>query len=619
MQVLPEMLVDRILILDVECFVNYFLIGFKCVDTGDRFSMEIGGRNDFNSYTLATILNRNRTVGFNSLNYDLIMCWYAYKYPDTIKLKALSDQIIYSEERSYTLAKEHNFRIYPIQHCDLIEVCPLKGSLKTYGARLHAKHLQDLPFQPEQELSESEIQIVRDYNDNDLDLTKLIFINLSEQIALREQLSVEYKTDLMSKSDAQIAEAVIGSEIQKITGKYPSKATISDDTTYNYKPPKFMQFQTPYLQSMFEIVKTAKYTLENGVVKVPEEIKNLHIQINKSVYRMGNGGLHSSEKNEYYEANDEYVLVDNDVASYYPMIILNNDLCPQHLGINFLNVYRSLVERRLAAKKAKQTAIADSLKIVINGSFGKLGSPYSILYSPDLLIQVTVTGQLCLLMLIEALELVGIPIISANTDGIVCKCPKSLQDRMKEVIAAWERQTSFVTEETHYKAIYSRDVNSYLALKEDGSFKGKNSYFDPWSGGSKEAIFRFHKNPQTTICIEAAKNYIAKGTPVSQTIRNATDIRKFITARKVDGGAMKDGEYLGKVIRWYYAIGEFGTITYRKSGNKVPDSDGAKPIMILTDWLPNDICYSWYEAKANEILEDLSVIKRKSKAVSFFD
>ena len=590
-----------------------------CIETRKIFYMEESPDATLDRYLLSYIMQRNRTVGFNSIPYDLPMIWAAHSNPNCAFLKSISDSLIVDGIWPAELAKTHGFAIHKTRHIDLIEVCPLKGSLKTYGGRLHARHLQDLPFDPNHALSASEALIVRDYNFNDLDLTALIFENLKDQIDLRTTLSAEYKTDLMSKSDAQIAEAVIGSEIKKLIGKYPLKPKVDDATSYNYKIPNFMQFQTPYLQNLLETVRYAKYTLENDKIKIPDVIKEFEIKIGLSVYRMGNGGLHSSEKNEYHISSETSILVDNDVASYYPMIILNGNLCPQHLGQNFLTVYRSLVKRRLAAKKAKQNVIADSLKIVINGSFGKLGSPYSILYSPDLLIQVTVTGQLSLLMLIEALELVGIPIVSANTDGIVANCPIDKRGLMREVILNWENITGFTTEETRYKAIYSRDVNAYLAVKEDNSFKGKNSYFDPWSGGSKEAIFRFHKNPQTTICIEAVKNFIVSGTPVEQTIRSATDITKFVSVRNVTGGAVKNDQYLGKVVRWYYAIGEFGTINYRISGNKVSDSDGAKPIMTLIDSIPNDINYSWYESKANDILEELQVTNKRSKIVSLFD
>ena len=64
--------------------------------------------------------------------------------------------------------------------------------------------------------------------------------------------------------------------------------------------------------------------------------------------------------------------------------------------INLLQ--KELIEAK--AQLAMYQAEDSSKKIQINGSFGKLGSKYSLLYAPDLLLQTTITGQLALLMLI---------------------------------------------------------------------------------------------------------------------------------------------------------------------------------------------------------------------------
>lgn len=252
---------------------------------------------------------------------------------------------------------------------------------------------------------------------------------------------------------------------------------------------------------------------------------------------------------------------------------------------------------------------ADSKKLVGNGTFGKLGSQYSILYSPDLMLQVTITGQLGLLMLIEMLELARINVVSANTDGIIIKSPNKNKDLVNEIVKYWENVTGFETEETIYKAIYSRDINAYLALKQDGTFKGKNSYFDPWSGGTKEAIFRFHKNPVNTICIEAAKAKIKDGIDPVVTIRNCTDIRKFLSVRNVKGGASAGETYLGKTVRWYYSTNATDCLR-TEARNKVPDSEGAMPCMILPDTFPLDIDYEKYEKETEMILENIGYTKR---------
>jgi hypothetical protein len=250
---------------------------------------------------------------------------------------------------------------------------------------------------------------------------------------------------------------------------------------------------------------------------------------------------------------------------------------------------------------------ADSLKITINGSFGKLGSRFSVLYAPDLLIQVTVTGQLSLLLLIERLELQDIPVVSANTDGIMVNCHKSKRQTMLDIIAQWEADTQFKTEETVYRALYSRDVNNYIAIKPDGTTKTKGVFGNPWAT-EKSKDERLKKNPTNQICIDAVTALLIKGTPINDTIRNSTDPTKFLSVRSVKGGAVKDGHFLGKSIRWYYATGETGEIVYALTGNKVPRSDGAKPAMDLPATMPEDLDFDRYVAETEKILEGIGYI-----------
>lgn len=85
-----------------------------------------------------------------------------------------------------------------------------------------------------------------------------------------------------------------------------------------------------------------------------------------------------------------------------------------------VNLIKSEIAQLEAQLLELQTTDGGS-KIQINGTFGKTGSPYSVLFAPTMLIQTTITGQLSLLMLIEWHEIYGIPVISANTDGVVIK------------------------------------------------------------------------------------------------------------------------------------------------------------------------------------------------------
>ena len=597
------------LIVDTESYHNYFLIAFKDVKINKIITFEP----PFNSRKLSWIMHNYKTVGFNSISYDLLMIWCSYANQDTNTLQQLSQNIIYGAMRKKELLDKYNFVIYPTKHIDLIEVCPLKGSLKLYGARLHSPRIQDLPFDVSADLPLEQIPVVRDYCINDLDETHRLFDFLKERFDLRQSMSIEYNEDLMSKSDAQIAEKVISKEIRKLVGKYPKRPIIPTGTQYNYIIPEYINYRLPQLQQMLEKIRNTKFeVIEPYGIGLPKELSNLSIQINKGMYRMGIGGLHSREKNVSYRHSDRLFIIDRDVASYYPAIILNQKLYPDHMGVAFLEVYKSLVERRLQAKKAGNKTTDKGLKVAINGTFGKLNS-WSTLYAPNLFLQVVLTGQLSSLLLIEMLELNDIEVISANTDGVVILCPEYRYTDLQRIIYEWEQTTGFETEETRYNAYYARDVNAYFAVKEDGSVKVKGPYSEVGSATGTQ----LDKNPITLICSDAIKVLLSKDIPIEETILNCKDITRFIVVRNVKGGAHKDGYYLGKVVRWYYSNSVVGTINYISNNNKVPDTDNARPCMELPNKFPTDIAYDWYISKTNEILEDINYYKKQEQLKLF--
>jgi hypothetical protein len=599
-------------IFDIECYQNYFLIGFMASRSRKIVFAELTPNKPLSKYEIDKMLwivQNCLVVSFNGNHYDMPITALALAGCSNGHLKQATDDIILRNERGADILRRHKVKKLVSNHIDLIEVAPLTAGLKIYTGRLHCKRMQDLPFHPDFRLSPEQMTIVRYYWANDLSNTDLLDVSLHEQMDLRVRLSAEYGIDLRSKSDAQIAEAILSDEVQRLNGGRVQRPVIEVGTAYRYKTPHFIKYATPLMKWALSIVEGSQFVVgENGSVGMPPALADLEIKIANGDYRMGIGGLHSSEKNQAHVAGNDHIIIDRDVVSYYPMIILLLGLYPQHLGPNFLRVYRAIVERRLQAKARGDKVVANSLKITINGSFGKLGSCYSILYAPDLLIQVTVTGQLSLLMLIERLELAGISVVSANTDGVCIRAHKSRKHEVDAIVKQWEADTGFETEETFYKALYSRDVNNYIAVKTDGSTKNKGAYANPWGTGTETGLM-MQKNPVTTVCIDAVEALLTKGVPVQQTIRACKEIKKFISLRNVKGGAVKDGEYLGKSVRWYYAKDQTGTIIYASSGKKVPRSDGAKPLMELPDEFPEDIDFEWYEKEADDLLYGLAYFK----------
>lgn len=606
--------------LDLEVYPNFFLAKFinmegkiREYEMHDDSVLDIEGiRRIMNSYTVVT---------FNGVNYDFPILSLALAGRECAELKEASDAIIVHDMKPWNFYKHFKCNALSYDHIDIKEVAPgVMVSLKAYGARMHMPKLQGLPYDPDKPLTRQQMREVADYCLNDLETTRELFNQVKGRIELREVMSAEYRTDLRSKSDAQVSEAVIKAELFRLTGKKLVKPSVKERQFF-YKVPDYISYKTPQLQEVLEMVRRSPFTAKtNGQIEMTKELADTLIEINQSVYKLGMGGLHSQESERSFTNEDDYELRDIDVTSYYPTIILNQGLFPENLGPYFLEVFKVLVDRRVGAKGTVKRIHAileeltkeliaelergvvtmDGLRITINGAFGKLNSIYSALYAPDLMIQVTVTGQLTLLMLIEQLELNDIQIVSANTDGIVMYYTKEQRQDVDLIVRDFERRSKFQFEDTYYSGLYSRDVNNYIAIKTDGKVKTKGT-FSP--GG-------LQKNPQNDICNEALIAFLKDGTDPKETILNCKEISRFLTTRAVRGGGVQAGTYLGKTVRWFYGTDSPGTINYVKSGNKVPRSDGAIACMNLPVDFPNNVDYNWYANEVNDLLMDIGLKER---------
>lgn len=558
-------------VFDSEIYVNFYCVGFKNIKTKEVRSY----RTPFTPACVSSInsiLQKHTVIGFNSLNFDLPLLNLALDGVSDVEIKKRCDGIIKNN------LKWWKGRGIPrcLNHVDLIEVAPGVASLKIYGGRLNSPRMQSLPIHHDKVLTEEEKDLIEEYMLNDLDVTEMLCRALDSRLALRKQMGDEYGVNLMSKSDAQIAEAVFKYRLPEL-GKPDDKT----GHTFRYKAPSWVP------RHLADPIEAAEFIVQStGKVKLPEFFpKNVY-----KGYKLGIGGLHSMEKSVSHFSSGDVVISDHDVASYYPSIILNEKLMEKTL----LDEYAAIVDERLSAKAMGDKDKADMLKIVINGSFGKFGNKYSVLYDPEMLIKVTLTGQLALLTLIEMFEDAGVEVISANTDGVVVKTA-DLAAR-DEVIRIWEHKTRFVTEETRYRALHSRDVNNYLAIKTDGSWKGKGCFAPP----------SLAKSPEHPIVYEAVAKYLVDGVCIRETICNCETMTKFCSIRTVKNGALSpEGIELGTAIRWYYSTESKGPITYVVNGNKVPKTDGSRELMEL-EWR-DDIDYDWYIEAAKGVLKDVGV------------
>lgn len=440
------------------------------------------------------------------------------------------------------------------------------------------------------------------------------------------------------------------------------KRVITHGHTFKYQPPGYISFITPEMQSIFEEVKRQDFfvsdkeqaiqlganpdeKIKTGVV-MPEYLRKLVITcLGTGRYKLGIGGLHSQESGVAHKTIPGlWQMRTIDVTSYYPSLIIKLRLIPEALGPLFAEIYSDFYAERLDAKaRAKQLAkvaglgpeeeallavlltTEGGLKIVLNGTFGKLWSKHSIFFAPEHGVHITMTGQFDLLMLIERLILAGIMVVSANTDGLELKIPAGLEGVCDMIIAWWEQLTGLNMEQKDYLALYSRDVNNYIRVDAVDDVKRKGAYR---SSGVLE-----NKTPKYDICADAVVEFLTKGTPIGDTVRNCTDITKFIEARKAGNAGyystpqnpviaqkvMKShtpedgfesiyesgGEFLGKAVRWYYARGCQGCYIANHKGQLVANTEGCRPIMRLTGEFPNDVDLERYVAIAETMLDEI--------------
>lgn len=622
----PDFFIEDAVAFDIETYINEGIFGGMKMRTGKVFACTMTDTQPLDTDRLRAILRKNTILTFNGLNFDIPLTFLALSGAPMLEVKEAANHIITSGIKWWQVERELGIVIPKwLNHIDLMEVNPaVRQSLKVLNGRLHGQWMKDLPYHHDAVLTEDERPVLRRYWVNDLCATGLLAHNLTDNLKLRLEMGEKIDSDLRSKSDTQMGFAIIKHRVEDLRGERLKKSEAKTGRYFQYNVPDYMRFEDPRMNEILAKLREHQFvTKADGKVELPKWLSD-PIDLHGTKYQMGIGGLHSTEANRSIVATPTVRMQDHDVASMYPTLILRQGLYPDALGRDFLEVYEGIYRDRLAAKAAKNKMVDKSLKLSLNGAYGLLGNRWSPLYAPNLLIAVTITGQLSLLMLIEMFERAGIKVVSANTDGVVTftdisntadiekdRVGKSL---LLEVIEAWEQRTGMKMESAEYTAIYNQSVNSYIALKPDGTHKRKGPIGNPWSSDPSENDVRgqMMKNPQMTICSDAVLAFLKHGTPIEQTIRECGDVRQFVTVVNATGGATWREEYLGKVVRYYWAIDGDPIIKVKghpKTGNrpKVSKTDGSRPLMTLPDdfGVPGDLDYSRYEDEARAILKDI--------------
>jgi hypothetical protein len=196
-------------------------------------------------------------------------------------------------------------------------------------------------------MTKEEIEITREYCKNDVhatyefykitigDTTHPIYKE-NDQIGLRLDIQKEFDIPCLNYSDSKIGDEMVKKyycQEKKIQySDLPKKGFFRKEIKVKNCIAPYVTFKTTQLQTFLKRMKITKLGLQDDFKE--------HIDFYGNIYSFMKGGLHTENKPEIFEADEEYEIIDWDVSSYYPAIIINKCRYPAHLGKEFLEGYK---------------------------------------------------------------------------------------------------------------------------------------------------------------------------------------------------------------------------------------------------------------------------------------
>lgn len=464
------------------------------------------------------------------------------------------------------------------------------------------------------------------YNKNDVYLVCEIARQKPDEIKLRYSLGAAFNLNLLCAARSSIADKLLYKFYSERSGlsidKFKDLRTQRTALSFNKIIFPHICFKTKQLQDLLEDMKKVV------IYRTNKDAFEKVIQFYGTTYTIATGGLHSQDKPAVLTSTDKYTYVHYDISSFYPSVMVAYNIAPKHLNNN---VFVKMVDYiRLTRIKCKHTEdkdglivagvhnklAAEALKIVINAIYGKFGFEMFFLFDRFAQMQVTINGQLMVMMVVEALELDGIHVVSANTDGIIVKLHKDKEEDFKRITDDWCAQNKLSADSERYKLFVTRDINNYFDIQSNDKVEYKGS-LDP-----KQYLKDLKKGYDMPVVAKAVFEYFAHGISVMETLRNHKDILDFcktqnvgkqfeVVYQKVENGKVID-IHSQRHVRFY--VSTKGVIIMKENVNSNQRSvlASGKPVIILNKLDDKDISlrnidYKYYYEEAYKIINPIKL------------
>ena len=536
---------------DIEVFQNIFHCSVKNTETNNIYKFEISERKNqlrelvkffkqvdkyitWGDYYTTNINIPANVIfcGYNNLHYDNPIINYIIEYEDKLmqynipticsSIFNLSKTITASSEDNIDAWKHWKYQIW-FDTFDILTMLysnKLRVGLKEIQVTMQYPNVQEFVCDWTKPLPLEDFDSMIDYNINDIESTSELLNRCKKDVDLRIAIEDEYGVRVLSKDGVNIGMKIL-------TQKYLEKTGLTWWNIKDLRSPMsviplkdvilpFIKYDSPILQRVLEDMK-------NQIVSPGRKGYENKFVFNNLRYSVGVGGIHSVNSPEIIIPRDDEMLIDIDVASLYPSMLIEYEFYPKHLGKEFLEVYKQIKDERIEAKHNGDKVKNETLKLALNGLSGNLQNEHNFCYSPFAVMQIRINGQLLLLMLAEKLTQIGCRIVQANTDGLFVLLKKDVYSKVNSICREWEQLTKLTLEEDRFKAMYQYAINDYFAITEDNKVKEKGMFI---------TTVKLGKGLTPKIIPKAVISFFKDGILVEDTIKNCTDIRDFLMSEK---------------------------------------------------------------------------------------
>lgn len=604
-------------VMDYETIINCFVACFENYKT-DETKVFVAHELLNNFPEFVTFLEENKKlkewhVSFNGLGFDSQITEFILRNKKRLLTLPVNDVVteIYQkaqdvigrqEDGEFQEFAEHQLSIeqvdvFKLNHWDN----PAKrSSLKWIQYSMDWENIQEMPLHHSKRITTmDQINMIISYCKNDVKSTKRIMQLSKEQITLRGALTDEYKIRLFSASEPRISKELFMHFLSKETGiqKYDLRQMRTNRSAIMIKDiiVPYTKFKTEPFQQILDNFKM--------VIVNPNATKGgfkYHMNYKGVRTDFGLGGVHGCADPGVYASGNGMIIMTSDVTSFYPNLAIRNGWAPAHLPQkDFCKLYEWFFEeRKKIPKKDPRNYV---YKIILNSTYGLSNDRNSFLYDPQFTMQITINGQLTLMMLYEMLA-EGIPNavpLMQNTDGLEMMIPEEYKEKYLAICAEWEKITNLQLEHDEYTKIILADVNNYIAVNKAGKYKCKGRF--------EFEDLALHKNKSFLIIPKAVFNYFVNDIPPERFLLENRNILDYCAGVKIKGDWLFEQTclrnkaiektILQKTIRYY--ISESGCKIM-----KVHRTDGREIQLESGKWMQVDMSLftkkSWEEYKVDE-------------------